>query len=242
VESSINIFPTPFELAERFAEELVSMIRESENEGRIFTLALSGGSTPGLLFSVLGDHFSRSVSWKRVHLFWGDERCVPPEDIESNYGMAKKKLLEKIDLPLANIHRIRGEENPISEAARYSEEIKLFTQNRAGFPVFDMVILGLGDDGHTASIFPGNTELLTSQNVCEIAQHPKTFQRRITITCRVINNSQKVAFLVTGSNKAEIVEGIINKRASAKNFPASYIVPVDGKLSWFIDKEAARLL
>ncbi len=242
MNSLINIFPTPYELAERFAQELAGMIKESEKTGKYFTLALSGGSTPGLLFSVMGDHFSRSVPWKQVHLFWGDERCVPPEDIESNYGIAKKKLIEKIDIPLSNIHRIMGEEDPISETARYSEEIKLFTDSREGFPVFDMVILGLGDDGHTASIFPEHMELLTSQNVCELAFHPKTLQRRITITGSVINNSLRVAFLVTGRTKAEIVEAIINKRASSENFPASFIVPVNGKLSWFIDKEAARLL
>jgi 6-phosphogluconolactonase len=238
----IKIFPTPYELAEKFAEELVSMVDESAGKDNQFTVALSGGTTPELLFSVIGDHFSKSVRWKSVHFFWGDERCVPADNSESNFGMTKRKLLDKIVIPSTNIHRIIGENEPESEAARYSEEISGNTNQRDGLPVFDLVILGLGDDGHTASLFPGHPELFYSDKICEVAVHPLTHQRRITITGRVLNNAETIVFLVTGRKKAVIVESILNKSLSAQNFPASYIVPVKGKLSWYIDKEAGILL
>jgi 6-phosphogluconolactonase len=242
VDSSIKIFQTPYELAETFAEEMVEMVKQAGNKKKPFTIALSGGSTPELLFSLLGDHFADKISWKSVHLFWGDERCVPPDHNESNFGMTKRKFIDNTEIPFSNIHRIRGEADPESEAVRYSEEIKMFTGSRNTLPLFDLVILGLGDDGHTASIFPGHNELLTSPKICEVAYHPLTHQRRITITGRVINNSERVVFLVTGSRKAEIVENIINKKATALNYPAAYIVPFNGSLTWYVDKEAAALL
>jgi len=242
VDKNIKIFPTPYELAENFAEEIVSLIKESNEKGMPFTVALSGGSTPGLLFSLLGDHFAKSVSWEAVHFFWGDERCVSPDNKESNFGLTKGKFLDKIEIPSSNIHRIRGEEDPVSEALRYSDEILTFTDSRDGLPLFNLFILGLGDDGHTASIFPGQTELLKSGKICEVVSHPFSHQQRITITGKVINNSDRITFLVTGKNKAGIVENIINKRPDALNFPAYFIVPVYGKLTWFVDKEAAALL
>jgi 6-phosphogluconolactonase len=238
----MQIFQTPAELAEQLAEDIVLMINESEKKKRSFTLALSGGSTPELLFSVLGDKFSKSVSWEYVHLFWGDERCVPPESNESNYGMTRKTLLDKIQIPSSNIHRIIGENVPSDEAVRYSSEIQSFTYERNGLPSFDMVLLGLGEDGHTASIFPGNTELLTSDKICEVAVNPYTGQTRITITGRIINNSASVFILVTGKKKAEIVENIFKKNSASAYYPASYIVPLYGSLRWYADMDAVSLL
>ena len=242
MDKSVKIFATPYELAEKFADGLISMIIESAKEKKFFSVALPGGSTPELLFSLLGDHFSKSVPWEFVHFFWGDERCVSPDSPESNYGMTRRKLLEKINIPSSNIHRIRGEDDPEKEASRYSEEISDYTGKRNGLPLFNLVILGLGEDGHTASIFPENKELLNSDKICEVAVHPLTLQKRITLTGRVINNADSVNFLVTGAKKADIVEKIIKKNPIALNFPASFIVPVYGELRWLIDKEAGRLL
>lgn len=238
----IKIFSSPKEVSERFAEDLKRMITDSLRVNKTFTFALSGGSTPELLFSVLGDKYSKSIPWELVHFFWGDERCVPSDDPESNYGMAHKKLFQKVDIPSSNIHRIAGENDPQKEAVRYSLEICAFTKNRDGLPEFDLMMLGLGEDGHTASIFPGNAELLDSEKICEVAVHPVSKQKRITITGRVINNSNSIAFLVTGSKKAGIVEKIINNDLYRKNFPAGNIVPVYGNLSWFLDEDAGRLL
>ncbi|MEI8224748.1 MAG: 6-phosphogluconolactonase [Bacteroidota bacterium] len=242
MDKSVKIFATPYELAEKFADGLINMIIESAKEKKFFSVALSGGSTPELLFSLLGDHFSKSVPWEFVHFFWGDERCVSPDNPESNYGMTRRKLLEKINIPSSNIHRIRGEDDPEKEASRYSAEISENTGKRNGLPLFNLVILGLGEDGHTASIFPENKELLNSDKICEVAVHPLTLQKRITLTGRVINNADSVNFLVTGAKKADIVEKIIKKNPIALNFPASFIVPVYGELRWLIDKEAGRLL
>lgn len=242
MNKELKIFPTPYELAESFAEEMIGMINESAREEKIFTVALSGGSTPELLFSLLGEHYAKAVSWKNVHLFWGDERCVTPDSPESNFGMTKRKLIDKIEIPASNIHRIKGEDDPANEAVRYSDEILAITQKRNGLPLFDLVILGLGDDGHTASIFPGNLDLLNSEKICDVAMHPVSNQKRITLTGRVINNASKVVFLVTGKKKATIVEKIINNSAEALTFPASYIAPAGGMLTWYVDKESGLLL
>jgi len=242
LDKSVRIFATPYELAEKFAEELVSIADESEKKGSPLTIALSGGSTPELLYSVIGDHFSESVNWKNVHFFWGDERCVPPDNPESNFGMTDRSLFRKINIPSDNIHRIRGEADPAGEVSRYSLEIKEYTRKRNGLPVFDLVILGIGEDGHTASIFPSNITLMESDRICEAASHPDTMQSRITLTGRTINNADRVAFLVTGAKKAGIVEKILNKKSQVQNLPASLIVPLYGELIWFLDKEAASLL
>jgi 6-phosphogluconolactonase len=242
MNKSVNIFSTPYELAEKFAEKLISMINDCAESNKVMSVALSGGSTPELLFSLLGDHFSRSARWDYVHLFWGDERCVPPDDPESNFGMAKRKFIDKINIPMSNIHRIRGEEMPEEEAIRYAGDISANTRLRNGLPIMDLIILGLGEDGHTASIFPENRELLKSGRVCEVAIHPVTSRKRVTITGPTINNAASVAFLITGKKKAPVVESILNKRESANKFPASYIDPVHGELCWFIDSDAGSLL
>lgn len=241
MDKSVKIFPSPYEMAEKFAEEMVQMINDSAKNSKPFSVALSGGSTPELLFSVLGDHFSRSANWESVHFFWGDERCVPPDHPESNYGMTKRKLISKIEIPVLNIHRIRGEDDPQKEALRYSEEISLNTRKRKEVPLFDLVLLGLGEDGHTASIFPGHLDLFDSDKVCEVAFHPVTLLKRITITGKVINNADNVIFLVTGKNKETIVEKILKNNQSAQNYPASYVVPAYGRLSWYLDQEAGKL-
>jgi len=238
----IKIFPTPYELAENFAGELAKAIVETAKKKKNLTLALSGGSTPELLFSVLSDQYSESVPWEYVHFFWGDERCVAPDDKESNYGMTHRKLLKKIDIPSYNIHRIRGEDEPEKEALRYSGEINDLTASRGGIPRFDLLMLGLGEDGHTASIFPGQEELFNSDKICEVSVHPVTQQKRITITGRIINNADSVVFFVTGKKKAGIVKEIINKSPASEHFPASFVDPSDGVLRWLLDEDSASLL
>jgi 6-phosphogluconolactonase len=241
LNTSVVIFSSPHELAEKFAEEFIQLADDALTEGKLFTVALSGGTTPGLLFSILGDKFSDSVLWKNVHFFWCDERCVPPDDPESNFGTAKSLFLDKILIPSANIHRIKGEKDPIGEAGRYSKEITGFTRKRSGLPLFDLIILGLGEDGHTASIFPANSELLNSEKICDIAFHPLSLQKRITITGKIINNADYVVFLVTGANKAEVIAKIIDK-TGPDDYPASHIKPASGALKWYLDLNAAKLI
>jgi 6-phosphogluconolactonase len=239
MESIIKIFTSPNDLAIYFAESLVKMVNESARENKPFTIALSGGSTPELLFRILAEKFSTAIPWQYVHFFWGDERCVRPDDPESNFGMTSKTLLSHIDIPAENIHRIIGEADPVAEAARYSHEILKFAAIYKGIISFNMLILGLGEDGHTASIFPGHLDLFDSDKICEVAVHPLTHQKRITITGPVINNAERITFLVTGKKKAPIVEKMFKKDPDAKNYPAAYTVPVFGQLTWLLDKDAA---
>jgi 6-phosphogluconolactonase len=242
VDKIIKIYPDAEKLAEEFAQEFVLFTTDSAREKGNLSIAFSGGSTPELFFTLLADRFSDAIPWKHVHLFWSDERCVPPDDPQSNFGMTWRTLLSRIEIPARNIHRIRGENDPEKEALRYSDEVSQFTVSSHGFPEFDIIMLGLGEDGHTASVFPGNQELLHSDKICEVAFHPVTLQKRITLTPKVINNASSVYFLVTGEKKKVIVERLFKKNPLSLNYPAAHIVPEHGSLIWYIDKDAGGLL
>jgi 6-phosphogluconolactonase len=238
----IRIFSTPQALAESLAIDLVKQIMEADKSDLPFTIALSGGSTPKQFFSVLGEKYANPEIWNHVHFFWVDERCVSPEDPESNFGMTNEIFFSRIDIPQENIHRIRGEGDPDIESKRYSNEIKDITVQKSGLPFFNIILLGLGEDGHTASLFPGNERLFLADKVCEAVIHPSTGQGRITITGKVINNAAIIIFLVTGQNKAEIVNNIIGQGSNIKQFPASYVKPDDGTIFWYLDEAAGSLL
>lgn len=242
MNTSRKIFATPSDLGENFALELLSLIQQAEKKRTTLSISLSGGKTPKPLFSMLADRFSKTVNWSHVHFFWSDERCVPKEHPDSNYGLAYRFLIEKIEIPDSNIHRIRGEVNPYLESIRYSREILDFTRSKDGLPVFDLIILGLGEDGHTASIFPGSEGMFTSNKICDVAIHPGTSQKRITLTGRVINNADLITFMVTGKSKAIIVEEILSGTPDSQKYPAAHIIPGHGKLTWLLDREAAEFI
>jgi 6-phosphogluconolactonase len=241
VKREIEIFSSPEALADKLAGDMAGMIKESSDKNILFTMALSGGNTPKFLFPVLADRLKDSVAWEKVHIFWVDERCVPAGDPESNYGMTKSLLIDRIKIPAENIHRIIGEAPPTGEVKRYSAEIADFTVPRRRLPVFDLILLGLGDDGHTASIFPGNEKLFNSDKVCGKTVHPVTHQNRITITGSVINNAAKIFFIVTGGSKAKVVSATIDPK-SGVSFPASRVLPLNGVLKWYLDEAAAGLI
>jgi len=236
MEPRINIYSSPQKVAEAFAQMLESLI----NRDQKINIALSGGSTPKLLFDHLSENFADKWSWNNVHFFWGDERCVPPDDGESNFKMANDLLFKNIELPQENIHRIRGEDDPKEEAERYAEEISEQLSIVKGIPRFGLVILGMGSDGHTASIFPNQMELLSSEKICEVATHPESGQKRITITGQVINYAARVVFLVTGESKAKKVSEIIQQKENRKDYPAAHISPLNGTLDWYLDEAAAK--
>ena len=233
--TEVKIYPTNGLLAEDFAEEIISKINDLAEQGKAFYVMLSGGNTPKLLFGFLAKLSSKVKCWEHVHFYWGDERCVPPEDSESNYKMAKEELLDKIQIPEVNIHRIFGENDPEKEALRYSNEI-------SKIPYFDLIMLGMGDDGHTVSIFPENLVLMNSKKLCEVSIHPKTKQKRVTVSGNVINKALAVVFLVTGKNKASIIAEIFSKTGSYLTYPATHIHPEKGELKWLLDEEAATLI
>ncbi len=225
-------------LAEAFCENLIELVSGSEQ----FNIALSGGNTPNVIFQTLSDKYSRKINWNKINLFWGDERCVLPEDKESNYGSARKYLIDNVDIPEKNIFRIKGEDNPDEEAERYSQILIRNLPDVNGLPKFDLTILGIGEDGHTASIFPDQMHLLSSKRICEVAVHPSTKQKRITLTGKTINNSENIFFLVSGKTKARVVSKVIKMTGNYLNYPSYYIKPSNDAVTWFLDEIAASEL
>ncbi len=236
-ETEVRIFETPKKVYKAIAKEIVKHAQKT-NQPR-FDIALSGGNSPKGLFKKMSKKYRDLIPWYRIHFWWGDERCVSPHDAESNYKMTVDYLLSKINIPKENIHRIKGERNPDEEAKRYSEEITSNLNSRNEIPVFDLIILGMGGDGHTASIFPNQMELLNTEKICDVAQHPNSGQKRITLSGRVINNANRIFFLVTGENKAMRISEIMNDTDAAKQLPAYHISANSGRLIWFLDDAAA---
>lgn len=234
----IKISESKKQTARSFSEYLVDFVAKNN----ILHIALSGGSTPKEVFKELAENFKNKIDWSKVQFYWGDERCVPSDDEESNFRMANEHLFSKAEIPLGNIHRIKGENKPEEEAARYADllEAKLPYHNMQ--PQFDLIILGIGDDGHTASIFPNQIDLWNSKSYCEVAEHPETGQKRVSLTGNIINNAKEVSFLVTGENKAQKVSEIIDKKGNYNSYPAALVAPYTGRLNWFLDSEAGKLI
>ena len=237
---SIKIYSTVDELAGSFAEFLMQKVNETPEDDS-FSIALSGGSTPKIIYKYLSENFEDKINWKKIKIFFGDERCVPLDSEESNYKMANESLLKNIPIPKENIFRINGENNPVKEAARYEEILKSNLPSDTGIPQFDLILLGLGEDGHTASIFPNQVNLFYSARLCEAAVHPQTKQKRITLTGKIINNAKLVVFIVTGKNKANVLSKIMDVNKSKSVYPASFVNPKNGKLTWFLDLEASKM-
>ncbi|MBU0476291.1 MAG: 6-phosphogluconolactonase [Bacteroidetes bacterium] len=241
MNNEIKIFNNTDELSEYLGNFWKQKIDELESN-KFYSIALSGGNTPIKIFNYLSENFRDKIDWNRIKFFWGDERCVPPSDNDSNYKLANDYLLRNVNLDESNIFRIKGEREPIEEAKAYSKIIEANLPIANGSPKFDFILLGLGEDGHTASIFPHEIELFSSQNYCEVAVHPVSGQKRITITGNIINNAETVTFVAIGKSKAERVFEIINKTKVAKNYPASLVNPINGIVNWFLDVESSSRL
>ena len=237
------LFNDAGELAEQLAKDFSAAVSEKAASGGILTVALSGGHTPKTFFEVLADGYRDSIAWDRVVFFWGDERCVPPDNDESNFKMTNLALLSKIDIPEANVHRVLGEDPPHNEALRYEHEIREFIPaGESGFPRFDWIFLGMGPDGHTASLFPGAPTLDEREKVCVVATHPETGQKRVSVTFPVLDSAKRVSFLVAGDSKAPVLKEIMESGGKPLPYPASMVSPADGVLEWYLDKAAAPWL
>jgi 6-phosphogluconolactonase len=237
---NLHIYKSPEELAEAFALQLMNWV--SDFKGNTFHLAISGGNTPNILFSILAQKYTTSNLWQKIHFWWVDERMVPPDDPESNFGTAHQLLFSQIVLPEENIHRIKGENDAEAEALSYSQQIQEKLLSQSGWPIFDLILLGMGDDGHTASIFPNQMHLIESKRICEVGVHPQSGQKRVTLTGSVINHARKVCLLVTGSSKAERMAEIWDNKENANLLPAVHIHPVDGSLNWYVDQTSIGLI
>ena len=222
-------------VARNFADWLVQHIPP----GNAFHWALSGGSTPKILFDLLAREYATRLPWSDIHFWWGDERCVPPDHAESNFRMTQERLLGPLHIPSENVHRIKGETIPFQESARYGESIEHHLNEVKGWPVFDLIMLGMGSDGHTASIFPHQMELLEASTICAVATHPESGQKRVSLTGHVLNAAKQVAFLVTGPSKTEKVAAIFGQTEEASLYPAAYIKAPQGQVHWFMDEAAA---
>ena len=231
------IFPDLDTLAAAFVCDMNRFLSETGSIDKPVHVALSGGSTPLAVFRQLVNA-TRKEEWSHVHLYWGDERCVPAGDPQSNYGNTRKLFIEPVNLPDEQIHPIRGEDDPEQEAERYSRLLTEKLPVEKGFPVFDWIWLGMGEDGHTASIFPNQIELWKSDQPCVVTEHPATGQKRISITGGVINAAHRVAFLVSGRSKSSVVNEIVMKEGRYLEYPAFYVAPDSGNLEWYLDMDA----
>jgi 6-phosphogluconolactonase len=239
VSSKIIISDSIEELSEQFAQLLLNKLNESKN---YFHVALSGGSTPKIVYKYLSENYRSKIDWGKIKLFWGDERCVPPDHPESNYKMANDNLISRVNIPQENIFRIHGEVNPSDEVTNYSNILLANISVRANLPEFDLILLGLGEDGHTVSIFPNSLNLFNEEAICAVAEHPITHQKRITLTGRVINNAKQVIFLVTGESKSNVADIILNKKYGFEKLPAYRVNPSHGELIWLMDEAASSFV
>jgi 6-phosphogluconolactonase len=226
------------------AEEFVSAAQASIRGKGSFTVALSGGSTPQGMYSVLagGDGLRAQAQWDQIAFFWGDERQVPPEHADSNFRMARQALLSRV--PAGQVFRIKGEAQDAADAAaQYEQELRAFFRLADGeFPRFDLVLLGMGADGHTASLFPGTKALDEQRRLAVSNWVGKFFASRITLTPPVINNAARVMFLVSGPDKAPALKAVLEGPFEPEQLPAQLVRPRDGKLLWLMDAAAANLL
>lgn len=242
----VVVLPDAEAVARRAAEEFSLRSRDAVSARGRFAAALSGGSTPRRVYALLGNEaapFRREIPWERVHLFWGDERPVPPTDPESNYRMVRETLLSKVALPEGNVHRIAAELGPDVAAAAYEEELRRFFELAAGeVPRFDLAFLGMGADGHTASLFPGSPALAVEDRLVVAARAPRLDSHRITLTLLVFNAAAAVIFLVCGAEKARTLAAVLDPASPPDAFPCQRIRPRDGDLIWLVDRPAAAAL
>jgi 6-phosphogluconolactonase len=240
----IRILTTPQELFDAAAEEVVRAANEAVNERGKFTIALSGGSTPKSLFNLLATNARATLPWDRMYFFWGDERHVPPTDPDSNYRMADETMLSKIPVPATNVFRVEAE-NPSAEGAAdaYEKTLRKFFQLEAGdLPRFDLILLGMGPDGHTASLFPGTAALQEKKRLVVANWVEKLKTHRLSFTLPVLNAGRSVAFLVSGMDKATMLRTVLEEDVPAEQYPAKLVKPSDGKLMWLVDRAAASAL
>ena len=242
IPSNVFVFDTPEQLALAAAERFVEYDHAFHGELDRFSVALAGGNTPRRVYELLAtERFKHRVEWPQVHLFFGDERCVPPDHPDSNYLMAYETLISKVPIPAKNVHRIIGEGKPDESARLYENQLRAFFAG-VSWPRFDLVLLGMGADGHTASLFPGSGALKEKSKWVMATKMEKLKQDRITLTVPVFNHAAHVVFLVTGKEKAARLAEVLERRSGRDPLPAQQIQPVKGSLDWLVDKAAAAKL
>lgn len=240
--SKVFVFDSPEQLAIAAAERFVEYAQEAVTDHGLFSVTLAGGHTPRQVYELLAtEHFDSRIAWSRVHLFFGDERCVPPDHPESNYGMVYSTLISKITIPESNVHRIIGEGDAEANAQSYERELKTFFPGLT-WPRFELVLLGMGKDGHTASLFPRDDALKEKTRWVVKTRMEQTRQDRLTLTVPVFNHAVHAIFLVTGKDKSQRFAEVLHDRSGPTQLPAQVIQPSEGSLEWLVDGAAASLL
>ena len=246
--TDIRVFPDSAALAQAAAERVVSLVTDAVSARGRFSIGLSGGSTPRALYTLLAsDETARRIDWGHVHVFWSDERCVAPDHSQSNYRMARETLLDQVALPKGNVHRMRGEIDPVQAADDYEQALHAFFREPVGQqhlpqPRFDLLLLGMGDDGHTASLFPGTPALREPLRWVVENRVEKLDAWRITLTPVAINAAAAVVFLVTGEDKAATLRAVLKGPRQPEKYPSQLIHPDHGDLTWMVDAAAAAQL
>ena len=242
----IRIVDTPDAVSRAAAEDFIALSRAAVDARGVFTVALAGGSTPRHFYQVLADDpaLRVRVPWQDIEFFWGDERHVPPDHPDSNYRMARDAMLSKVPVPAARVHRVMAEHpNAARAAADYEAELRSALEVPAGqLPRFDLILLGMGPDGHTASLFPGTAALEERTRLVVENWVEKIHTYRITMTFPVLNAAACVAFLVCGEEKAGVLGSVLGENPNGTAFPAQLVRPAGGRLIWLLDRAAARYL
>jgi len=238
----VQVFDDAEAVARGAAERFVELGQAAIDARGCFSVGLAGGSTPKRTYELLASEaYREQLNWSKVHIFFGDERCVPPDHSESNYRMANEALISRVSIPPPNVHRINGLGDAVANASLYEDELRTFF-NPASWPRFDLVLLGMGDDGHTASLFPG-TKALAERQAWVAANWVEKFSTfRITLTAPVINHAANIVFLVSGTSKAERLSEVLRGARDPTKLPSQLIQPERGSLEWLVDKAAASQL
>ena len=242
---TLQIFPDHAELSQAAAQYFVQFAGKAAAVRGRFGVTLCGGSTPEELYRLLSQApFDQNVPWPQVHVFWGDERLVPPDEPGSNYGQAAELLLDRVPLPAQNVHRVKGELEPAAAVADYANQLRDFSDDQRRWPCFDLALLGLGSDGHTASLFPGSipTQETREPVMAVTADYDGRPAHRLTLTPPVFNDARHVIFLVAGEKKARALAASLQGPHNPKHWPAQRIQPQQGSVIWLVDKAAASQL
>ncbi|MEO5649318.1 MAG: 6-phosphogluconolactonase [Ginsengibacter sp.] len=238
---NLHIFKNKEELSYQLALWICGLIKETLIKQEHFTLVLSGGETPKLLFKKLASQeFKDKIDWKRIRIFWGDERVVPFDDSRNNAKMAFDILLDHVDVPADNIHIMRTDVEPVFSAEAYEKILQRYFSHTPGS--FDLVLLGMGDDGHTLSLFPGSPIIEDTTHWVNSVYNAKQEMYRITLMPALVNKASKIVFMVDGAKKAKILQQVLEAEYNPTQLPAQIIKPKEGALHWFLDEAAAHEL
>ncbi len=239
----VRIFENLETLSQAAAGLFIQASAQACTERGRFLAALSGGTSPLKLYQLLAESpYREQVDWPRVHIFWGDERCVPVEDLENSYRQAHDVLLGRVPIPSENIHRIHSELDPEAAAADYARLLKDFAAPPLDWPRFDLVLLGMGNDGHIASLFPGSEVDAPGATMAVTGQYQDRPARRVTLTAAVFNAARRIIFLISGESKSKTLANVLYGEYRPQQLPAQRIRPTDGELIWMVDQAAAHHL